>query len=210
MKRHRSYLSVMMKNRPLPDPDSLRIPRIEADANYAAMLNELAALEKRLDAARARRARAEAVQRGVSAGRSPLARAKDLLAGGTIPALDPPKEIAAADHEANAILRPAIFELNTKLADLRGDLSVIAGREVEPVHTQALREAYRALQYANVAFGVAAGIRARLRAAGFDPLEFITPFDVPPGAAVLGDGVSDGKQLQRWREHMVTRNVRLD
>lgn len=201
---------MMSKQKPLPDPASIRIDRIEADAGYAAMLAELAALEKRLDAARARRDRAEAVARGVPAGRSPLARAKDLVAGGTIPALDPPKEIAAADHEANVILRPAIMELNRQLADKRGDLSVIVGRQVGHLHEQALREAYQALQHADLAFGVAAGIRARLRAAGFDVLEFVTPGDIPPAAAVLGNGTSDGKQLQRWREHLEVRNVRLD
>lgn len=200
----------MSKPKPLTDPAFLRVEPIEADAGYATMLAELAALEKRLDATRARRERAEAVARGVPAGRSPLARAQDLVRGGTVPALDPPKELAACDHEEYTILRPAIMELNRQLADKRGDLSVIVGRQVARLHEQALREAYQALQHADVAFGVASGIRARLRAAGYDVLEFVTPGDIPPAAAVLGNGMSDGKQLHRWREHLEVRNVRLD
>jgi len=194
----------------LPDPESLRIPSIESDAGYAALLAEIAAFERRIDAARARRESAQALARGVPAGRSPLARAKDLIAGGTVQALDPPKEVSAADHEEFVILKPAIMELNRKLADLRGDLSLRAAKSVAHIHTQALIEAYRALQHANIAFGVAAGVRARLRAAGYDVLEFVTPYQIPPGAAVLGDGVCDARQLQMWRELMVTRNVRLD
>jgi hypothetical protein len=114
-----------MKNARLPDPETINLPRIEKDAGYRALVDQISALEKRLDEARQRRLRAEALQRGVKPGRAPLARALDLVRGGTVAALDPVKEIAAADHEEFAILRPALMELNNQLEDLRGDLSLV-------------------------------------------------------------------------------------
>jgi Xaa-Pro aminopeptidase len=195
----------------LPDPDSLQIPRIESDRQYAALLEQQAALEKRLTEARERRQRAEAVQRGVKPGRSPLARAADLLRGGTVPALDPPKEIAAADHEAHVILRPAIMELSERLESLRADLAIAVCRKLAPLHTDALRAAFRAMQDVNTAFAVATGIRARIRAAGYgEPSESLLPWYVPSGAAILGDGVVDGKQLVLWKNLLEQRGVKID
>jgi len=199
----------MKHTRPLPDPDSLRIPRIESDAGYAALLANLDAHEKRLAASRERRLRADSVARGVPAGRSVEARAADLVAGGHVPALAPAYDRAAADDES-LILRQAIVKLNEAIRDKRGDLSIVACRAVEKIHTQALSEAFRALQYAQVAFGVAAGVRAKVRESGHDPLETILPFGVPPAAAVLGSGYGDGRQLDNWRRVLEVHGVRLD
>ena len=202
----------MMKNRslpPLPDPASISIPRIESDAEYRALLDQQAALERRLAAAQQRRARAQSLARGVSPGRSPVARALDLLRGGEVPAIDPAREIEASDREIHEILRPALMALNEQLEQRRGVLSYEACKKVEAVHNDALRAAVRAMEDLNVAFSVASGIRARVRAAGFEPLEGVLFPWLPPGAAILGDGISDGKQFLSWKNLLQLRGIKI-
>jgi hypothetical protein len=187
-----------MKTKPLPDPDTINLSRIEKDAGYRALLDQISALEKRLDQARQRRLRAEALQRGVKPGRSPTARALDLLRGGTVSSADPAQEIVAADHEIYTILRPALMELGNQLADLRGDLSYAVCQKLRPLHLDALREVLACIENLNVAVRVATGIRARVREAGYDPLEGVLPSAAaPPAAFVLGDRV-DQKQTWMW------------
>jgi hypothetical protein len=49
----------------LPDPESLVIPSIDRDPAYKALLDQQAALHKRLDQAADRRTRAQAILHGV-------------------------------------------------------------------------------------------------------------------------------------------------
>jgi len=200
---------MMKAPRPLPDPSSLSIPRIETDAEYRALLERQAALEKRLAAATQRRARAQSLARGVPAGRSPVARALDLLKGGEIPATDPAREIEASDREIHEILRPALMALSEQLEERRGTLSYEACKRVEAIHTDALRAAARAMEDLHTAFGVAVGVRARIREAGFEPLEGVLFPWLPPGAAILGDGISDGKQFLSWKNLLELRGIKL-
>ena len=200
---------MMKAPRPLPDPNSLQIPRIESDPQYASLLEQQAALEKRLAAAQQRRLRAQSLARGVPPGRSPVARALDLLRGGEVPALDPAREIEAADREIHEILRPALMALSEQLEERRGTLSHEACKKVEAIHTDALRAAARAMEDLHTAFNVAVGVRARIREAGFEPLEGVLFPWLPPGAAILGDGVSDGKQFSSWRKFLEMRGIRI-
>jgi hypothetical protein len=179
----------------------IQITPIDKDPQYVALTAELTQLEKRLDKALERRLRAESLQRGVPAGRSPLQRAADLLKGGQIPAMEPRREIEAADREIHEILRPAIRQLSEQLDALRGDLSWSICQKLRPEYIEALRAVRRAIEDMNTAAQVAAGIRAKIKAAGFDSLEAALPSGLPPACAVLGNG-RDGLQVQRWLQYM--------
>ena len=182
----------------LPDPAMISITPADDDPAYKALIDELAKFEERLAETRARRQRAQALRRGVPAGRPAFERAKDLLKGGTIPALDPDRELAACDEEEFGVLRPAITELNRQIADRRGDLSLAACRKVEAQHTAAIRAMFRAIEDLNVALGVAAGIRARVKSAGYLPLESLLPAFMPPALLALNTAV--GGQVWLWRQ----------
>jgi cob(I)alamin adenosyltransferase len=199
-----------MKTKPLPDPETINLPHIEKDAGYRSLQEQIAALEKRLDEARQRRLRAEALQRGVKPGRAPMARALDLLRGGTVSSASPAQEIVAADHEIYEILRPALGELGNQLFELRGNLSLTACRRVQALHRDALREVLSCIENLNVAVRVATGIRARVRAAGYDPLEPVLPSSAaPPAALVLGDRY-DGKQTSMWLRFLEMHGTKID
>jgi hypothetical protein len=178
------------------------IPSIDSDPQYAALSVELAQLEKRLAQARERRLRAEALRRGVPSGRSPLQRAKDLVRGGAIPAIDPAKEIEAADREIYEILRPAIQQLVDQLGERRGDLSLALCRKLQSEHTAELRRALAAMREMKSAFEAAVAIRSRVRAAGYDALQCALPSGMPPAAAVLGDGSDSRYQAWFWLQNL--------
>jgi hypothetical protein len=199
----------MMKTKPLPDPASIAVPSINSDPQYAALLDQQAALEKRLAVAQQRLLRAQALARGAPAGRSPIARAKDLLLGGVVSATDPAREQEAANREIHEILKPALMALNEQLESRRGELSYEMCKKLQSIHNDALAAAYRAAQEMHSAFSVAIGIRARVRSAGADPLEGVLFPYLPPGAALLGDGISDGKQLVMWRQLLEMRGLKL-
>jgi hypothetical protein len=63
-------------------PKLPELARIDQHPSYRTALDQLQALEKRLSETEARRRRAQARLRGTKSPRSPLERAKDLLAGG--------------------------------------------------------------------------------------------------------------------------------
>jgi hypothetical protein len=131
------------------------------------------------------------------------------LRGGQIPSTDPASEIAAADREIHEILKPALMALNEQLESRRGELSYEMCNKLQPIHNDALAAAYRAAQEMHTAFSVAIGIRARVRFAGADPLEGVLFPWLPPGAALLGDGISDGKQLVMWRNLLEQRGIKI-
>ncbi len=197
--------------RRLPDAAAIDLPPITNDAQYRAALGELEELERRLELAEQRRNRSRAQVLGAKPGRSPLERAKDLLAGGTIPAIDPAAEQAAAGEELQ-ILRAAIIELTAKLEAIARDLSYDQSARLQPLHNTALLGALQALDQLSEALDQAAAVRARLRAAGYGPSPVLLPQLEPEGAALLGHssaigmtrrGVSNGRS-QTWASRTPT------
>lgn len=180
----------------LTDPEAISLLSLDSDPQYRALMGELAALEERQRETTARRDRAMALRKGAVPGRSAAARAADLVRGAIIPGTDPDREIAAADEE-HAVLTKAIGELSAKIADRRGDLSLAACRKVQAEHSAALQAALRAIGDLHAAFQVAAGIRARVHAGGFDVLAHVLPDSMPPGVLAL-DPNNPNSQLNLW------------
>lgn len=183
----------------LPAPEAIDIPPIDRDPNYKALLDQQAAIEKRIAAAVARRQRARALQRGAPAGRSPLARALDLARGAVIPSTDPAAEIAAAENEEHT-LRRGLIELTAQIRALRSELTVVQARKVKTAHDDALRTAWLALETMTSAFEVAAGIRARMVQAGYDLTELL-PAGMPPASLVLST-TNTSSQAWQWRRYV--------
>src|SRR5262249_33585690 len=87
------YISAMQKVK-LPE-----LSRMDQDPASGAAWRELRALKHRLAEPQPRRQRARARLRGAAPASSPLERAKKLLAGGHIGAIDPADDVKACDEE---------------------------------------------------------------------------------------------------------------
>jgi hypothetical protein len=178
-----------------------KIDPITANPRYATAVADLTKLEKRLAETRKRRERALALKRGVPAGRTKVERAKDLVAGAFVPAIDPDKELLACDEE-DAVLRGAIVQKAQQIEEMRGNLSEIVCRRFDSEHTAALRAAIKAIQEMGTAFRVAAELRVRIRDAGYAPLETFLPGGMPPFVLTVGDGNGDGRQIDQWKRYI--------
>jgi hypothetical protein len=181
----------------LADPSAIAIEPIDRNPAYQQLLAELEAHQQRLKDTEARRKRAVARARGAKPERSPLARAKDLALGGQVPGFDAAAELAACEQEELQILRPAIVELTARLDDLRGDLSLNECEKLRAQHNAALIAALHAIEDLVAALDVAAGIRARVRTAGYVPLGTVLPAIAPPAVFALGDPANVGAS-QSW------------
>jgi len=159
------------------------LPRIDRDPTYAAAVAELTALEQRLAQTERRRQTAKARLRGAKPPGTPLQRAKQLLAGGQIGAVDPLDDLKAADEEEFQILRPALIEAHARLDEVHCNLSLAACEKLRPHYTVALRAALQAMTDLAAALDAASAVRAQLRAAGYTPLETILPSGLPQAAS---------------------------
>jgi hypothetical protein len=188
---------VLSRHKQFPDPAGIAIEPIDRHPEYRAALGELEELERRLEQAEQRRNRSRAQVLGAKPSRSPLQRAKDLVAGGTIPAIDPASEQAAAAEEQK-ILRAAIIESTAKLDAIARDLSFEVSARLQPLHTAALLAVLQALDRLSEALDQAAAVRARLRAAGYAPASTLLPALAPEGAELLGHSSAVG-MTPAWR-----------
>ena len=148
--------------------------------------------------------RAKARLQGAKTGRSALARARDLLAGGTLGAADPIDDIKAADEEEFQILRPAIAEATRRLDDVHGDLSLAACQKVQPQYATALRAALQAMIDVNAALEAAGAVRPMLRARGYSVLDTQLPSGFAPAATALGDLAAVGASQSWFWKNMPT------
>jgi hypothetical protein len=185
----------------LPDPSTITIEPIGNDPDYRAALAELTALEQRLAATQQRRNRAQARLRGAKPSRSAMARAKDLLAGGTVGAADPLADVKAADEEEFQILVPAIVAAMQRLDEIHAELSYRACQKLRSDYAATLAVALEAMSTLANAVDTAAAIRARVRAAGYTPSEIVLPSGLPPAARHLGSPDAAGaSQAWFWRK----------
>ncbi|HJU18590.1 MAG TPA: hypothetical protein VJ770_19230 [Stellaceae bacterium] len=183
----------------MPDPDALIIKPIGEDPAYAALLAEMVALEKRLAESDARRQRAIARRRGAKPARGAIEMARDLVRGGAVAGIDPDAEIEACDRERYEILGPAIRELASRIEDLRGDLSLAECRRLREHYAAALRQSLQAIEDLLATLQVATGIRARLMAAGYQPLSGVLPDACPPAVIALSENAPFGVAWFRRR-----------
>jgi hypothetical protein len=124
LRRHLSrMISLRRKPRPLLDPAELVIEPIEVDAIVCAAREAIAALERRLAETEQRRSHAVACKHPPNPGRGVAARARDLLAGGRIPGVDPNVEIEACAEEGQ-VLRAEINATNARLHYAVGEASL--------------------------------------------------------------------------------------
>jgi hypothetical protein len=187
-----------MQKLKLPD-----LARIDADPGYKTALAELTALEKRLAETQQRRQRAKARLRGAKPAGTPLERAKKLLAGGQIAAVDPVDEIRAADEEEWGLLLPAIREATARLDQVASDLSFAASEKLRPIYAAAAKAALQAMTELSAALDMLGAVRARLRECGYTPSEGILPSCVPQAATILGSPDAVGSaQAWFWKDHL--------
>jgi hypothetical protein len=194
---------MLSKQPKLPDPAGLAISPIGEAPEYTAALAELTALEKRLAETEKRRQRAVARLRGTKSPRNPLDRARDLLAGGQVGAVDPSDDIKACDEETFSILRPAIGAAAARLDEVHKELSYNINARLKPQYAAAVRAALDAISALLAAFESAAAIRARVREAGYTPLEHV----VPPAVTALGDPNFSGSQAWFFRNYWENRGL---
>lgn len=184
----------------------MKIPdlaRIDQDPAYKSALAELTALERRLAETEQRRQRAKARLRGAKPAGSPLERARKLLQGGQIGAVDPADDVNAANEEEFSILRPALRAATAELDEIAGNLSFAASEKLQPHYVAAVKAALQAMTDLAVALDTLSAVRARLRERGYTPSEGILPSGVPRAAIALGSPDAVGSsQAWFWRDHM--------
>jgi hypothetical protein len=117
--------------------------------------------------------------------RNPLDRAKELLAGGQIGAVDPKDDIKACDEESFDVLKPAIMAATRHLDDVSAELSFQASRKVQPQYREALMAVLRGLEELIAAAAAAATVPEQLRQLGFTPNQNVLPPGVPFVPAAL-------------------------
>lgn len=185
----------------------MAIAPIGDDPEYRAALAELQALEARLAETERRRQRALARLRGTKSPRNPLDRARDLLAGGVVGAVDPKDDLTACEEEQYAILRPALVAANRQLNEIAAELSFAASKQVQPAYRQALVAMFAAMQDLCAAVMAANALRARLHELGYTPSEVVLPFAVPPGLATLDPNNLGNSWAWRWKQVLLEQGV---
>ena len=189
-------------------PKLPELARTDQHPSYRTALDQLQALEKRLSETEARRRRAQARLRGTKSPRSPLERAKDLLAGGQIGAVDPADDARACDEEEFSVLRPAIVAATAQLDDIAGNLSFAASEKLRPHYTAAVKAALQAMTDLAAALDTLAALRNRLRERGYTPSEGRLPSGIPSAATALGSPSAVGaSQAWFWLDHMQRHGV---
>jgi hypothetical protein len=164
-----------------------------------ALAAEEAALSGRLHDAEQRSARAKALGAAPRIERPVAERARDLVAGGTIPSAEPRAEAAAAEEEIH-ILRQAIFELSERRADTVSLLTFEASKRYVSRNTAALRAMDAAMGALHDANAELHAIYAELAAAGYQGRTDVLPAPIPRPVYQLGDpaGSSAAGAFRTW------------
>ena len=185
-----------------------KLERIDRNPQYAALVAEVAEIERHLAKIQKRRETAHARLRGAKAARSASEMAVDIMKGAVL-AGDPRQEIQKCDEE-DAIMVAALRTKTAALNSLVGDLSLTACRKLEAEHTACLRRAVAAIKEMGAAFVEAIELRAKVRDAGYQVLENTLPGGLPPFVLAIGTGEGDGRQLHQYRRYLETHtNVKL-
>ena len=190
-----------MKQKPLRDPAEVPLPPLAADPRYRAAREELAALERRFEAAEKRELIAKARQRGQQPTRPAVDRARDLVAGGAVIASTPQAELEAAAEE-QTILRAAIAAQQDKLNAIAGEISLEVCKQLAPLAADALRNALDAATALHQALEAGRVLRSRLITGGYQVNETTLPVHVFPHGAQLGDpdriGLTPAALFKTW------------
>jgi hypothetical protein len=198
---------MLSRQKRLPDPATINIHPIADDPQYQAALAELQILEERLAQIEKRRQRAVARQRGTKSPRSALARARDLIAGGQVEAVDPADDIRACDEERYQILAPAICAGTAKLDEISSELSFTASKKLAPLYAEALRSALEAMEALCAAFDATAAIRGRLRTLGFTPAAALLPPATLPAIATLDPNNTGNSAAWFWKRSLEEQGI---
>ncbi len=197
-----------MKQKPPLVPETQDIRPIDEDPRYRQEIEALAALEARLEQTQARRRRAQARNRGEKTSRSVVDRAKDLVAGGRVPAANLVTELDACNVEEFEVLRPAIAAQTAVVDEIRGDLDLVACNQMRAQNDAALRALLTAVENAYAAIAASASIGNLLRSKGYRPLADILPAIYPPALVALGDPDNVGRsQAALFKEALRNRGI---
>jgi hypothetical protein len=183
--------AVLSRAKSLPDPAAIAIDRIERHSAYREALSELEALEKRLAETELRRSKARARILGAKPRRNAIERARDLVGGGRIEPSNPAGEFAAT-REEEAVLREAIATASARLDSVSREISYEISKKFKGAHDAALIAVLRALDDLAAALDTAAAVRARLRAAGYQPSPILLPELAPENTGLLGSSNAIG------------------
>jgi hypothetical protein len=191
----------------------LSIPRVPAKGlsdsiiplhqhpEMTALRAEHDALVARMAEAEQRSARAKLVGAAPKVERSAADRARDLVAGGTIPSAEPRAELAASEQEM-VILRAAIGELEDRRTSVVSRLNFDASKAREAENLAALRRLDAAFAATHAAVAELHQIYSDLTAAGFTPRTDVLPAPIPRAAYLLGDPATHGNlaayAFRRW------------
>jgi hypothetical protein len=212
---------MMSKRKPprqLLDPGEFDIPPITGDPAFKAAALEVAQLKQRLAETEKRRERAINFARArapatMSTGGADAAkteakrksRVAALLSGGTVLALDPQREIEAADAEERDLLA-ALYDAQARLADVVATLSFEMSQRYKEEHNESLRAALDAIAALHDAVDCMFSLRARLMAAGYR-VNSITPPTPPVQLDFFGDPQRFGTVAWYFRGWLVKQGV---
>jgi hypothetical protein len=132
-------------------------------------------------------------------------RVATLLAGGTVLALDPQREIEAADAEAGDLLGE-LYDANAHLADVIAELSYQMSRRYKEQHAESLLAAWEAIAALNDATSCMVSLRVRLLAAGYKT-NSINPPMPPLQIDFFGDPQRFGTPAWYYRAWLVKQGV---
>ena len=203
--------NLLRKQRQLLDPSEFDIPPITGDPAYKAAALEVAQLKQRLTETQKRRERAINFARSrapVTMSTAPAdaqkaeakrkGRVAALLSGGIVAALDPQREIEAADTEERDLLS-ALYDAQARLNDVVGTLSFEMSRRYEKQHTESLQAAMEAITALHDAVSCVHALRARLLTSGYY-VNSISPPLPPVRIDFFGDPQRYGTEAFRYRQ----------
>jgi hypothetical protein len=127
---------------------------------------------------------------------------KKLVAGGRVQFADPAELEAQAD-----ILTGAIAELEAKLRDLKGDLSLEVCRSLRAEHDQRLLEAHQAMVQMRGAIAGMFDLFDRIRAAGYDVSTVPSALPNPMPHQLLAAAMDPLGDLARFTERLKTDGI---
>jgi hypothetical protein len=204
--------------RQLLDPGEFDIPPIADDPAYKAATALVTQLKARLAETEKRRERAinfarsqapATMSTGPADAKKAEAKRKSrvaaLLSGGTVLALDPQREIEAADAEEKDLLAE-LYDANAHLADVHATLSYEMAQRYKEEHNESLRAALDAIAALHDAADCMFSLRARLMAAGYK-VNSINPPMPPMQLDFFGDPQRFGTASWHYRAWLVKQGV---
>ena len=211
----------MSKRKPprqLLDPAEFEIPPLADDPGYKAAAALVAQLKARLAETEKRRERAINFARSqaptiISTGPADAKKAEAkrksrvaaLLSGGTVLALDPQREIEAADAEEKDLLAE-LYDANAHLADVVATRSYEVAMQYRESHAESLLAAWEAIAALNDATGCMVSLRARLLAAGYKVNSINSPMP-PVQIDYFGDPQRFGTPAWYYRAWLVKQGL---